>query len=316
MPQSDKYGRAFEYCITKGIISELEAIHPGKVEVTWRAKDSQNKGEEQYKTLSEPEQKQFENSSKKISKWLAENKFKNIGSLNFEKPVEMLAFLTDKEVIIDRIPDSEGIEGDVTDIRIKFLLKDGTATLNISLKHEHTALKHPRLTRVPEWIGMSKDGEEAIQYEKDYDAIWTNFFEKGKKLVPDAKRFKELKSVQKTFIEDNLYNPLYSLVRTFLEKNTNSPEKVQKMFDFIVGKFDFIKFIDIGGAIEMLDFSLLTKPKSVKVNYKDGDYLYIEFDNGLITSGRLHTATEWLAKSIKFDMQPVNLDSLITAIRI
>ena len=81
------------------------------------------------------------------------------------------------------------------------------------------------------------------------------------------------------------------------------------MFEFMVGRVDYIKFVDRDGIIEVRDFSRIPSPKSVKIEYRK--YLYFKFDNGWIISGRLHTATEWLKKSIKFDLQPVNLDSLV-----
>jgi hypothetical protein len=55
------------------------------------------------------------------------------------------------------------------------------------------------------------------------------------------------------------------------------------------------------------------KPNSVKVEYREGGYLYFLFDNGWKLSGRLHTASEWLIKSIKFDIQPINLDEVVPA---
>lgn len=299
MTLSDRHGRAFEYCVTESILSELKMLY-SKVKITTRAKDSQIKGKEHFEKLSEEERKQYKMSGKKIASWLVVNRFKQIEKV--------------EEVELDRIPDTEGIEGDVTDIRIKFFSENGVIDVNISLKHQHEALKHPRLTRVPLWIGLDENTEEAKQYEIDYEDIWKTFFEKGKKLSPKAERFRELKAIKPSFIEDNLYKPLYFLVKTFLEKNITNSLKVQHMFDFMVGKFDFVKFIDHDGKIEIRDFSAITKPNSVKIEYKDGDYLYMQFDNGLRISGRLHTATEWLKESIKFDMQPVNLDSVVPKI--
>ena len=64
------------------------------------------------------------------------------------------------------------------------------------------------------------------------------------------------------------------------------------------------------------DFSDIPKPNSVEIEYQGGGYLYLQFDNGWRLSGRLHTATEWLKPSIKFDIQPVNLDSVVPPIYI
>lgn len=326
MPLSDMYGRAFEFSVTKSILLELEKLYPGKIKVTSRAREAQRYGRDQFERLTGEQKKQFEKSGRKIAEWLVENKLKNIEKLKFEKAIGTLSsYLRSRaknptsgkidRVELDRIPDIAGVRGDVTDIRIKFFSKDGVATVNVSLKHRHEALKHPRLTRVPAWIGLVGT-KEAREYRKAYENIWSTFFEKGKKLSPNAKRFRELKAVDPNFVEENLYKPLYTLVASFLQQNIANPSQVQQMFDFMIGKFDYVKFVDHDGEIEVRDFSNIPKPSSVKIEYEGSGYLYFQFDNGWRLSGRLHTATEWLKKSIKFDLQPLNLDSVVPAIHI
>jgi len=317
MPISDRIGRAFEYCVTKAILSRLEALYPGKVKVTPRARNAQSLGRKQFESLGAELKKQFESSGRKIAEWLANNKLRNVGALEFEKPKEALEGFLDnrskmgiKGVELDRIPDVAGVRGDVTDIRIKFFSKQGVATVNISLKRRHAALKHPRLTRVPEWIGLGGT-KEARQYINAYESVWNSFFKKCKKVSPTAKKFRELKVVDPSFIEKNLYEPIYALVASFLKQNIKSPLQVQQMFSFMVGKFNYIKFIERNGKVEVRDFSNIPRPNSVKIEHKRGGYLYMHFDNGWRISGRLHTATQWLRKSIKFDIQPVNLDDVV-----
>ena len=323
MPLSDRYGRAFEYCVTEFVFSRLEELYPGKVKIFARAKEAQRHGQAQFENLTAEQKKQFEKSGRKIAEWLVENKLKDIEDMKFEKPSGTLsAFLGKKptsekinEVVLDRIPDIAGVRGDVTDIRTKFFSKDGVATVNVSLKHRHEALKHPRLTRVPEWVDLANT-KEAKQYLRNYENIWATFFQKGKELAPDARRFRELKAVDLNFVEENLYKPLYTLVASFLQQNAVTPSRVQQMFDFMVGKFDYVKFVDHDGKIEVRDFSDIPQPSSVEVEYEGSGYLYLQFDNGWRLSGRLHTATEWLKTSIKFDIQPVNLDSVVPAVYI
>ncbi|MGB9693504.1 MAG: HaeIII family restriction endonuclease, partial [Fervidobacterium sp.] len=259
----------------------------------------------------------FQSAGAKIAKWLVENKLKRVGEMTFEKLGTLASYLGAKtaskgleRIEIDRIPDIEGVRGDVTDIRIKLFSRNGVANVNISLKHRHEAFKHPRLTRVPEWIGLT-GSKEKKEYLKAYEQVWETFFHKSKELLPSATRFRDLKSIDPDFIEVNLYRPLYRLVGSFIQDNLKSPDQAQQMFNFLVGKYDYIKFILLNGRIEIRDFSRTQKPTSVKVEYREGGYLYFEFDNGWRLSGRLHTATEWLKKSIKFDIQPTNLDSVI-----
>ena len=320
MPLSDTYGRAFEFSVTRSILSELEKLYPGKVKMTSRTKETQRYGREQFESLTSQQKKQFKKSGIKIAEWLRENKLKNIEEMKFEKlSGTLLDFLSKKstsgkidKVELDRIPDIAGVRGDVTDIRIKFFSKDGVATVNVSLKHRHEALKHPRLTRVPEWISLANTREEK-KYRKAYENIWTTFFQRGKELSASAEKFRELKAIDPTFIEENLYKPLYTLVANFLQQNIKSSSQVQQMFDFMVGKFNYVKFVEHNGEIEVRDFSDIPKPNTVKIEYEEGGYLYLQFDNDWRISGRLHTATEWLKKSIKFDLQSVNLDSVLPA---
>lgn len=285
-----------------------------------RAMEAQDRGWQQFEQLTDSQKTAFEKSSSAITGWLTENKFRDIGKASFEKPITIIDYVSEKpssgevnSVILDRIPDTEGIKGDVTDIRIEFLFSEGVRRVNVSLKHRHEALKHPRLTRVPTWIGMTEPNK-VRQYELAYEKVWSSFFEKGKAISPTATKFRELKAIDPTFIEENLYKPLYTLVQEFLQDNIVDSSQVERLFSFMVGRYDFVKFVDHEGRIEVRDFAAIPKPKAVKVEYTGTGYLYLKFDNGWILSGRLHTATEWLKKSIKFDVQPQNLDKVIPAI--
>jgi len=323
MPVSDRHGRAYEYRVAKAAFSRLRGMYPGKAVMTPRARSEQRRGKEQFESLGEGLRNQFESSASKVAEWLANNKLRDVESMEFERSGGLLTGFYDGEtgseeisrVELDRIPDMAGVRGDVTDIRIRFFSKGGVASVNISLKHRHEALKHPRLTRVPEWVGLANT-REAKKYREGYESIWDSFFKRSKALSPGAKRFRELKAIDSGFIEDKLYKPLYALVANFLEQNIKSPTQVQQMFDFMVGKFDYIKFVEHDGKIEVRDFSGIPKPNSVKIEYTGTGYLHLHFDNGWVISGRLHTATQWLDKSIKFDMQPCNLDSVVPAVYI
>jgi len=333
VPLSDRYGRAFEFCVMKAILSKLEELYPEEIKITPRAAKMQRHGEEQFERLTDEQKKQFEKSGMKIAEWLGENKLKNLQEIQFEKSKgAFLDFLESKDYLsdfpvkeftlgkidnveVDRIPDIAGVRGDVTDIRIKFFSGDRVATVNVSLKHRHEALKHPRLTRVPEWVGLASTKEGKL-YLRTYENVWSTFFQKGRELSASAKRFRELKAIDPNFVEENLYKPLYTLVASFLQQNAVSSSQVQKMFNFMVGKFDYVKFIDHDGKIEVRDFSDIPQPNSVEIEYEGKGYLYFQFDNGWRLSGRLHTATQWLKKSIKFDLQPVDLDTVVPAIYI
>ncbi|MEM1590038.1 MAG: HaeIII family restriction endonuclease, partial [Candidatus Bathyarchaeia archaeon] len=274
MPISDALGRAFEYCVTEAIFAECQKLFPNKVHLSSRAKDMQQRDRERLDVVDYFQRMRFQSSGAKIARWLAENKLKKIEEITFERAktlttyiVKEAAYESIEKVEIDRIPDVAGVKGDVTDIRIKVFLKGSIATVNVSLKHRHEALKHPRLTRVPEWIGLAGTKEER-EYLKAYEQIWEDFFQKGKALLPSAQCFRDLKSVDPDFIEVNLYRPLYRLVGNFIQNNAKTSAQVQRMFNFLVGTSDYVKFIARNGRTEIRDFSKTTKPNSVKVEYK------------------------------------------------
>jgi hypothetical protein len=105
----------------------------------------------QFSALTKKQQKAFKKSASAIANWLKEKRLdpETVKKMQFNKRKESLqSFLkivkpskTEIEVKIDRIPDSDGVQGDVTDIRITFGFGDLYSNLNISLKHRHEALK-------------------------------------------------------------------------------------------------------------------------------------------------------------------------------
>lgn len=274
MPISNTLGRAYEYALCKNIQSLFS-----NVSFTDRALEEQSKDVSHYKSLSESEKQAYDLSASKIcNNWLNSK------------------ILSTQNYLLDRLPDSAGVNGDVTDIRIQ----NDSSTLNISLKHNHNALKHPRLTRVPTWVGISKD----VNYKNSYDTCWTNFIKKSKELAPSATLFRELVNLEKDFIFDNLYNPLCSLVSSYLVKNTLTSPQVQSLFKFLVGKYSFYKIIDTKDCILIQDFIDMPMPTSVKIMQTDKSYIQMNFDNGVVLTLRLHTASSRIStKSVKFDVR-------------
>jgi len=269
------------------------------VTLTERAKNSQRDNLKIFERLPAPRKHNYKTCGELLSSWLLSKKIDVAGL---------------KSVEIDRLPDIAGVTGDVTDIRIKI---NGTEEINLSLKNVHPALKHPRLTRVPTWVGISPSSSEEKRYLGGYNLIWGNFIAGTKNDFPGAAAFNEVKERDAEYINNYLYLPLCSLVCEFLKKNATSPEQVAHMFRFFVGIRDFIKVINFEDRIEVRDFSQIKTPGKVTITQEPGkkNYIFFEFDNGWVISLRLHTAsTLIMSKSIKFDVQSSNLDELISPI--
>jgi len=85
-------------------------------------------------------------------------------------------------ITIDRLPDQN--QTDVTDIRIT-TPKD---IVNLSIKHNHAALRHQRPGTTPIHCGYSRNSVEMKQFRQQYQAITKNF----KIKAGEVKLFSEL----------------------------------------------------------------------------------------------------------------------------
>ncbi|MBT9830294.1 HaeIII family restriction endonuclease [Clostridium baratii] len=274
MPVSNTLGRAFEYALCQKIDSKFDNIT-----LTDRAVAEQSKDKRYYDALNSDEKSKYDISTNRIcSEWLN------------------LKLISSNMYTLDRLPDSAGVNGDVTDIR----LEAPNAIVNISLKHNHNALKHPRLTRVPKWIDINTDSK----YASDYKNIWDSFLSKANTLSSTATLFNELIAIEANFVFDNLYNPLCKLVSNYLTENIKTSSQVESLFKFMVGKYDFYKIIDNPDCVLIQDFIDLKMPKNVKIEQTDKSYIKMTFNNGVILNLRLHTASSRIStKSVKFDVR-------------
>lgn len=284
MPISNTLGRAFEYALCQKIVSYFTNIT-----LTDRAIFEQSKDKNYYDSLSSVEKIKYDIATNRIcSEWLNSK------------------ILESKTYTLDRLPDSAGVNGDVTDIR----LKTSDSIVNISLKHNHNALKHPRLTRVPKWIDIDSDSK----YASDYNNILNSFLLKANNLSSTATLFSELIDIDNEFVFNNLYDPLCNLVSNYLSQNIKTSSQVESLFKFMVGKYNFYKIIDTRDYILIQDFIDLKIPTNVKINKIDKSYIQMIFNNGVILTLRLHTASSRIStKSVKFDVRGSfdNIDSII-----
>ncbi len=219
---------------------------------------------------------------------------------------------------IDRLPDTAGVKGDVTDIRLKIKIKNSTFVKNISVKHHHNALKHPRLPRLPEQCGI-KDEKIKRRYIEKHTQIWKTFLEKAHGLNPNIIEFNKLKKLNNSFIDLNLYKPLILLVKDFLEENANNPDNVSTFFKFLTGSFNFYTIKNENNNVIIKHFIDLKSPQKFKIDYPYNSLttFLMELDNGWKITFRLHTASSKFFKngkinqSTKFDVICINLNEVI-----
>ncbi len=301
---SNDTGRALEYELTKQIV-DLAANNKIKVTLTQRAIANNIRDKIYLESLSKAFQDDFSKYSKAFISWIIKNQW----------------FSNAKTILIDRLPDSEGVESDVTDIRITI---DGNTEKNISLKHNHNALKHPRISNLARQCGVT-DINIAKKYKTDYKKIWNDFMVRGLKLKQNSTQFCELKDIDNDFIDVNLYKPLIELVVNFINNNLKNKNNLKHFFTFLTGKVYFIAVKNEGDYIIIKHFENLNAPASYKIVYPYENRLstfFVEFDNGWKMTLRLHTASkEYIINnkvnsSVKLDVLCINLEDMIVVEKI
>jgi DNA-cytosine methyltransferase len=225
------------------------------------------------------------------------------------------------ELTLEFQKDGEGIKGDVRDIVVK--RKDIEWEVGLSIKHNHEAVKHSRLSRKldfgKEWfdIPCSKNYWDAIkpiftrlQEEKDNDVKWSDLEDKNKAIYTP---------LLQAFIDE--------VKRTYAIDSTMP----SKMIEYLIGVKDYYKVVskDSKRLTLIRTFNMhdtLNKPSKVKVSaisvpvvefptrmvaleFKPGSENTVEMflDNGWQLSFRIHNAATKVEPSLKFDVQFIGM---------
>lgn len=213
--------------------------------------------------------------------------------------------------------DDHGKKADVRDIIID--RKDIVWEIGLSIKHNHMAVKHCRLSKTldfgKKWYGIncSEQYWNAVKPTFDYlDA------EKAK-----GTYFRDLNSK-----EDGVYVPLLKAfmqeVKTQVEKSTGIP---RKLVEYLLSKYDFYKVISIDNkrittiqsfnmygtlnqssktqkpSLEVPVMELPTNLLFMDFKPKSKNTVIMSFDNGWQFSFRIHNAKDTVESSLKFDVQ-------------
>lgn len=170
-PRSNLHGRVLEYLIT-----EVIKMHPG-VNLTPRAEKAQSRDASKLTDLDSLLLNEFRQAAHALLLlWL---------NPQFQLPQQ-------PSITVDRLPDQN--QNDVTDI----CLTSKAWTVNLSLKHNHTALRHQRPGTTPVHCGYAKNDPQMHQFRKQYRAITQEFMQ----YIGQAKLFAELPPA---LIEQHLY---------------------------------------------------------------------------------------------------------------
>lgn len=211
--------------------------------------------------------------------------------------------------------DGAGIKGDVRDIVIS---RDTIKwEFGLSIKHNHDAVKHSRLSHVldfgNEWYGIKCSPDYWNAVKPIFDTLTKN---KGKK-------WSDLPNKESTIYVPLLQAFMDEINRAYA-KNKNLP---RKMIEYLIGVKDYYKVVshDSQRLTLIHTFNMhntLNKPSKKKVSaitvpivrfptrivslaFKPGSSTTVEMylDNGWQLSFRIHNASSKIQPSLKFDIQ-------------
>lgn len=232
-----------------------------------------------------------------------------------------MAEVDSDELTLEFQKDGQGVKGDVRDIVIK--RKNIEWEIGLSIKHNHDAVKHSRLSHKldfgNEWFGMPCSDEyweavepvfDLLKQEKNYGTKWSEIADKSQKV----------------------YIPL---LQAFIDEINRANEKDQtmprKMIEYLIGIEDYYKVVskDNKRLTMIHTFNMhdtLNKPAKNKVSaitvpivklptrlvaleFKPGSDNTVEMylDNGWQLSFRIHNASTKVEPSLKFDVQFVSM---------
>jgi len=284
MAGSNERGRAFELIVRRTLLNYVVKKRLPTEEAE-HSKAREKIETKYFNALDEETQFSFVHGAWAFAKWADEQSW-------FDNATKMT---------LDRVPDNKAKERDPTDIRLEITYSDGRQeTKNISLKHNHNALCHPRLPSLAQQCGFEKGSKIDKEYRKSYKQIWEKFYAKVKALNEDIETTTELNKKHQKFITKNFYVPMQKNAIHFLGTYANSAKNSAEFFKYLTGNKEYFVVKNELKFIEVKSFSNLTVPSTFKITYpldgKETTFL-IEFDNGWQIAMRLHTASSRLTKS-------------------
>ena len=221
------------------------------------------------------------------------------------------------ELTLEFQKDGEGIKGDVRDIVIR---RDNIEwEVGLSVKHNHDAAKHSRLSHR---LDFGKEWFDIPCSQEYWDAV-TPIFDRLKEEKANGAKWSELSDKNEA-----IYIPL---LQAFIDEVNRSYAKDKsipvKMMEYLIGVKDYYKVISKDSnrltLIETFNVhNTLNKPSKVKVSainipvvelptkmyaleFKENSENTVEMtlNNGWALSFRIHNASTRVEPSLKFDIQ-------------
>ncbi len=299
--KSNNQGRAYEYAWCLALEQKLSVFK--KVIV-----DKQNGFNACYRA--------YENLEKSLQdRYLESAKQGVLLLLDCEPLLSEVIGSSQNEITLSLQKDKLGEIGDVRDILIYF----DRFCIGLSIKHNHDALKHSRLSKDldfgEKWLG--------VRVSQNYKDTIKPLFERLENAKKEGMLWRDFPNK-----EQEIYAPLLqAFKKEVLRIDENKKNKVpQKMVEYLLGKYDFYKAILLEREQKTkleayhfhntLNHSVKNKPKRIiplsklptRMIYfdfkpKSFNTLELVLDEGWSFSLRIHNASSRVEPSLKFDIK-------------
>lgn len=303
--KSNNNGRAYEYACVLALESILQSLNlPYKI--------IENRSIETNKTT-------FLNADKDTQARFIQSARAGLKTIKELEP--MLASKNSDQIIIKAVKDSKGELGDVRDIILNRL--DADWEIGLSIKHNHSAVKHSRLSPTidfgKEWYGRPCS-----------DKYWSDI-----KPIFDRLSTLRVKKVRWDAVDDkygSVYVPLLKAFKDEIQRNIDIDDSfVKDMVKYLIGVKDYHKIesqdkkkitlvycFNLQGTLgrpdgnnkpikEIPKVSLPEHILDISFKKNTKTTIIITFDEGWSLSFRLHSADSIVETSLKFDVQYVGL---------
>lgn len=310
MPNSDMIGRAFEYICIQRLKDEISKIRPTEI-------------------IESPNYFQDKNDWDLLDDNMKEVMIKEV-ECAIPTIIELEPMIEENkgDVLALRLQsDREGAVGDVRDILL--IRQQESWMIGISLKHNHFAVKHSRISARLDfghsWLGIKCSDVYLSDIQPIFDRLtklkgkekWSNLSDK----------------------EGSVYIPLlYAFRNEILRDNELDNSVPSKLVEYLLGKYDFYKMVgldsqkmttimafDLRGTlnkpssekkpVRAIPISLLpTRIVSFEMKPNSNNTLELYMDNGWQFSFRIHNASTMVEPSLKFDVQIIGMPTTIITI--
>lgn len=296
------HGKAFEYACILALIENLKGIRPFEIKKNSSYSIAKERYENEITTI---EQQEMLTSA-------------NVGISEIIK-MEPRMIENDKTLLtISLQPDTIATkQGDVRDILI--IRKNIEWEIGISVKHNHSALKHSRLSRNLDFGKIWLEKECSNKYFKEIEPIF-NFLDDCKK---NKLKWNELKNK-----DTDVYLPLLFAFKKELLQINSKKNITSHLVKYLIGSNgnDYYKLMsNKNRTTTIIPFNIYgtlnsssenTKPKikvpKIELPTKILDFslkensnttLILTLNNSWVISFRIHNASTYVEPSLKFDIQ-------------